>query len=354
VVKLAQRELPPELFHDLCKQRRFLAVLISRLNDSGPSLIVIDKYFSPDVCKDEQANSELLQTFTAVSKQTPIIVGRRTFNQSEWQEQPKSSELENKRPFSSACLVMAPALDFAALTKSDQFLSGATRLNADVRKIPLEWLTYPVNFDGQPAPIPSLAFAAVQARDPGIVQTDTIRRYLANGHHPLTSFLEPNDIPEVSAANVLCDSPYAGQFQLKPCEVDQRLLRFLKGRVVVIGEDSELDRHATGTRLGTVPGVLLQANYIESLLDDRYFRPTSNSFVLGAAIFWVLLIELLFSQTKSPEAAIALCAILVGISLGFCWVLLAATGILTFGGVSGTPILAVSKYFDARKERLTK
>src|SRR5215472_15587713 len=202
VVMLAQRDLPPELFQNLCKQRQFLAELVSRLNESGPSLIVIDKFFSPDGCDKEEVNSDLRRTFATVSKQTPIILGRRTFDETEWKVQPKPSELENKQLFSSACLVLAPALAFPDLTKSGQLLLGATRLNADVRKIPLEWLTYPVNFGGQPARTPSLAFVAAQARDPGILQTDTIRRYLANGRHPLTSFLELNAIPEFSSANI--------------------------------------------------------------------------------------------------------------------------------------------------------
>jgi hypothetical protein len=225
-------------------------------------------------------------------------------------------------------------------------------LNADVRKIPLEWLAYPVNFAEQPTPIPSLALVAVQLKDPGIENTSTIRQFVAEQRHPLTSFLEFHAIPEVSAASLLCGTFAAAQFQINSCNAAQELPKALRSRIVVIGEDSERDRHETHTPLGTVPGVMLQANYIESLLDDRYFRPPSNAFVLASAFFWVFLIEALFSQMKSPEAAAALLAVLVSISLGVCWLLLAATGILTFGGTSGALILGVPKYLDARKERL--
>jgi len=44
---------------------------------------------------------------------------------------------------------------------------------------------------------------------------------------------------------------------------------------------------------------MLQANYIESLLDDRYFRPPSNAFALASTFFWVFLVEALFSQIKA-------------------------------------------------------
>jgi len=355
VVKLVLSELPAPIFQNLCEQRRFLAALVDNLNESGPSLIVIDKYFSPDGCPNEQANSELLRAFATASKQTPIIIGSRTFTESEWALHHGTVTQEDKRRFGSACLVLAPAIDFAGLTKSDQIFSGLIRLNFDVRKIPLEWLTYPADFLGQATPIPSLAFAAAQVRDPELVNTKTIQQYVAGRHHPLTSFLEPHAIPELSAADLMCNTPAADQIHLKGCKkIDQKLRRVLKGRVVVIGDDSEADRHPTGTPLGKVPGVLLQANYIESLLDDRYFRPMPNSFVLGAAIFWVLLIEVLFSQMKSPEVAVALWVVLVCVSLGVCWVVLAAIGTLTFGGVAGTPLLVLSKYADAYKDRLKK
>jgi len=61
----------------------------------------------------------------------------------------------------------------------------------------------------------------------------------------------------------------------------------VRGRVVVVGEDvADYDRHETV--VGDLPGYILQANYIESLLDDRLIRPVPEVLnVLAGLMFFV-------------------------------------------------------------------
>ena len=348
VVKLSKSELP-ELFTDLCKQRRFMATLVDVINHDGAALIVIDRYFTPDGCSDDTTNAELVRTLAAVSKETPIVVGRQTLNEREWCADFERSPDDADQRFRSACLVLVPFLDLPTLTKSENVLSGATRLNADPRKIPLEWFAYPSGFTGEPTLIPSLALVAAKVRNPKLTGTRTIKDYVAAHHHPLTTFVPRNEIPEVSAISLLCSTPAATTFQLSNCKADNGLHWALKGRVVIVGLYSKDDDHETRTPLGSVQGAILQANYIESLLDGYYLRLPSKYFTLVAALCWVLLIELLFAKARSPEIAVLAWVGLILLSLGFCWVFLHATGILTFVGASGTPLLVVIDYLNSKK-----
>jgi len=72
-------------------------------------------------------------------------------------------------------------------------------------------------------------------------------------------------------------------------------------RIVVLG-DAQQDPH--DTVVGHVPGVVLQANYIESLLDERYFK--GLGFVSGtiAALVCIGLIITIFEKTASVRVAL--------------------------------------------------
>ncbi len=75
-------------------------------------------------------------------------------------------------------------------------------------------------------------------------------------------------------------------------------LRKLSGKIVLIGEiNNDMDVHASV--VGKLPGMYMQANYIEALLDDRYFRPIPVlDYVLGFVILAVLeLILVLFGNS---------------------------------------------------------
>ena len=73
---------------------------------------------------------------------------------------------------------------------------------------------------------------------------------------------------------------------------------FLRGKIVFVGEVSDdLDRHSAV--IGNVSGMLLQANYTEALLDERYFAPMPRwvDYLVGFAFF--VAIELTLRQRSA-------------------------------------------------------
>ena len=69
-------------------------------------------------------------------------------------------------------------------------------------------------------------------------------------------------------------------------EIQPDIRAQIQGRVVVVGEDfSDIDRHETV--VGDIPGYILQANYVESLLDDRVIRPAPQllNLLTGLMVF---------------------------------------------------------------------
>lgn len=77
----------------------------------------------------------------------------------------------------------------------------------------------------------------------------------------------------------------------------------ISGRVIVIGDDvSNRDRHRLYDR--DVSGAYLQANYIESLLDERYLRPLGASWNFTIFAVWLIFLYLIF--WIQPEVALIL------------------------------------------------
>ncbi|MGA7926678.1 MAG: CHASE2 domain-containing protein, partial [Candidatus Sulfotelmatobacter sp.] len=83
-----------------------------------------------------------------------------------------------------------------------------------------------------------------------------------------------------------------------PCNRD--LGREIRGNIVLIGERTDRDQHNTVN--GKMPGYELQANYIEALLDDRYFTPVNSGLELALAVAGILAIILIFEICDELEA----------------------------------------------------
>jgi CHASE2 domain-containing sensor protein len=79
------------------------------------------------------------------------------------------------------------------------------------------------------------------------------------------------------------------------------------------------------TVLGEVPGVVLQANYVESQLDDRYLKPVGKWRALTVNLLWVALIEVCFVRWTSPQRALFFSVL----SVVFLWLM---CYIIVFGG----------------------
>ena len=134
--------------------------------------------------------------------------------------------------------------------------SGLDRLDCDTRKVPVLWRGRLYAEDGSITPsskIPTICLAASRAFDNTMDQrlTTAIRRK----QNPFTSFVAEGTFRPVNAEDILTGPVSRDRWNLA-C------------KIVVIGDYSDRSHDSV---LGPMPGYVLQANYIESLLDDRYF-----------------------------------------------------------------------------------
>jgi hypothetical protein len=119
--------------------------------------------------------------------------------------------------------------------------------------------------------------AASLAASPQLIKNGPLAGWTPEKEAPYVSFVTRGQFAgyRSEAKDIVC--PASGDPGWRACEdkdVEQieKLRSLAKDRVIVIGEDvAGVDRH--DTVVGELPGYLLQANYIESLLDNRLIRP---------------------------------------------------------------------------------
>jgi hypothetical protein len=75
----------------------------------------------------------------------------------------------------------------------------------------------------------------------------------------------------------------------------------LHGRVVVVGF-SDNSNDLWNTAVGRLAGYVLQANYIEALLDARTFQPLGFWLTCWLSLLWLMLVELPFWVLKNQIA----------------------------------------------------
>lgn len=267
-----------------CPQRAFTAKLLEGVARANPAVIVIDKRYSANIpCA--AGETELLQTTLSwISSTIPVIVG----------DDARSAErLKNEDPVVVERLANQQALvAFPTLAFDNQVSHGVLLLDADERRIPLDWPVYPTLnsvLSTKPSLKPSLAVAAVQAFDPAALTQPRIKQLRNGPNFPFTSFLSEKQIGSYTPQSIVCAAEATEWTNCAPGRAD-----LLRNRIVVIGEDSAADYHSS--ILGEVPGVVMQANYIESLLDDRYLYPAWWPVDLLFSIIWVILIEYFFDK----------------------------------------------------------
>jgi hypothetical protein len=212
-------------------------------------------------------------------------------------------------------------------------------LNADKRKIPTFW---PVVQEGQkPRAVPSIALLAASTYDPGLAETK--RGSILKRVHPYTGFIAESQFTVVPASAV-CQPSSDGCGPQDELPLRPRL----RSRVIIIGQDSSSDVHQAP--VGIMAGYLLQANYVEALLDDRVVFPTPRAVDIVVVVLCGFIIHSIFNATKrSPE---------LGLLLSFGFLIVVAFAIYLATTISGyyTPawpgsILAiVGRYLVARVE----
>jgi CHASE2 domain-containing sensor protein len=157
---------------------------------------------------------------------------------------------------------------------------------------------------------------------------------------PYLSFLGRDQFDSVTlpANDVICASSQS--LGWRPCEqkeLNPQVQRLIRGKVVVIGDDYP-GRDRFETVVGDIPGYVLQANYIESLLDDRIFLPVSEVVNSIAGILIFICVEYMFWRFHGIRAPWR-------VGLVFICVALVVYLVVMFGGYYFNPttlsILAV-------------
>ena len=357
IVSIDANTAPPGLLTNACDSRRFVARLVDDLNSLGAALIVVDKYYSTDYCGDPSMSGQFIARVGA--SKVPVVVGRPTH------ALPTASQ-------SSGCLALSPGLVFP---KGSKVHHGLTRLNSDTLKIPLHWPVFKdtssplpvpiqpaIGLPAPPEPVPQpakdpegngLALIAAETYNPAIATADKVTKLLKAQIHPYTTFL---NLPNLDAMAVLCNAEPAHKYAIDPgapatqpaapqavpqttplasgpdlCDAWviptasqlASLKGYVTGKIVVIGDLSEQDMQPFPG--GLKPGVFLQANYVQSILDQRFLQMIPLWLTLSFLLLYVICVYCLYwshdihgEPHLSPEQAglgsLALLLILAGIS----------------------------------------
>jgi CHASE2 domain-containing sensor protein len=260
----------PNLFN-VCEQRLFLAQLIRAIADFLPAVIVVDKYFVTKCGEKDDGTIQLQNAMREVGGKIPIVIGRRIND-------------------ATAALSLMPSPEFGPKLGIRE---GIVNINRDTKRLPLGWT---VSADGETKWRRSLALKAAEAYDPKLRQKfPFLEKVIAERKPPYISFLDREQLKRYatySTADVFCGNQKARAGRACPAGLKEGL-EYLRGRIVVIGEINLDDSHFSV--LGHVPGYVLQANYIEALLDQRYFKPVGwwtnygAGFLIFLAFHWVLI-----------------------------------------------------------------
>ncbi|MBV9624206.1 MAG: CHASE2 domain-containing protein [Acidobacteria bacterium] len=301
-------------------QRAFMASLLRTIARAHPAGIAIDKWYAQSSCPAGDLGTKKLQCALAeISTDVSIVLGAKAENERdiERRSRPLLSELKRKG-FRSYELLGEARLPLGEDPALPNVRYGILTLDYDVRKIPLSWPVYASEQDvgkpGQPAFLPSLSLVAAQEHDPSAAKDLT--------RNPFTGFLNETELNPYSAIDLICGpgaAPSSDWRTCQPGQVDRQALADLKSHLVIVGEDNPNGDDFFETPTGQMPGVLLQANYIESMLDDRYLRSGRDWLIWVLSGTWFVLIELTFHIFSSNvlRALVVACGVTAVLGLLF-------------------------------------
>jgi CHASE2 domain-containing sensor protein len=269
IVEVTPGVEPDSVIQNVCEQRRFVAKLIHVIEAVKPSVIVLDKFFSPTACAADSAETEQLRAAigSSIRTGTPVVIGRLI-------------DQETHRVY--------PTLSLR--NGSEQPIEGFVNLHDDTRRVALRWIAQQ---DG-PQPtleLPTIAVVAASAHREELLEEPRLHAAYAAQAYPYASFLSPDQFGayRLSAMDVLCGKR-TGPIDWANCTGNPVALKRLRHRVVLVG-DNNPDRDQHPTVLGYLPGVLLHANYVEALLDERVFEGVPRLVELFTAVLVAVAFE---------------------------------------------------------------
>jgi uncharacterized CHY-type Zn-finger protein len=336
---------PTELLTNTCLARDFLANLVIDITDAGAKAIVIDKYYSDGSCSNKTKNENFKTILNQNAARIPIVVGQPT----------KLLSYTDKAK--ESCLALATPFDFGP---SSHVKYGLTRLNGDVLKIPLRWPVFKDRIHPTDALTPdgsgdSLSVVAAESVEPGLDNKgSSFQKFLALNQHPYTSFRE---LPSTTAMTVRCDA------EQKPTDADGNELSCtkarnppdgstykkpnLQGKIVVIGDLSDQDMQPFPDANKEEPGVYLQANYVKSILDQRFLKEVPFFLTLSGFVLFIIAVYCL--HLFLPEQALLVSSIALSTIVFVSFVSLMIFHYYTpLWALSGAAVFVVIRFFETK------
>lgn len=303
--------------HNPCEPdgaRTALAKILDKIAGQNPSAIVIDKFFSV-TCKDDDKGTknlkEALKNLQKTSPYIPIVVGMLA-------------------PYGTEHSGSVPILEKSQLfptSESDNMKNihqGIVNTDPDNRKLALTWLVKS-DENAKAKEIDTLAFAAVKAyyqtqSGPSTTEYPEIIKLSVLNKNPYISFIDPAKFELKISAGKLIKSDSSENFPQ------------LRGKIVIIGESgNQYDKHDSVFN-SKMDGFILQANYIEAMLDQRYYESIPwLDYVIGFFVFAaVYAVDAVYAADKAPCSTRKLLTHLSIILVGTCLVIYSLVGLVGF------------------------
>jgi CHASE2 domain-containing sensor protein len=275
----SQREPGVPSLNNVCAQRVFLASLLRRLADSKPSVIGVDKFFLRDGCTDRpEATDALVSAFEALRAQdVRLVVGARIQCDDDGQD----------------CR-FDPALPYVQIHPE---LQAVLNINRDNRRLPLRWSALS---EGNRVSMNTFALRLAQIHEPDLAEREQrLQTFIDAGAEmaPYIGFVKKAEFPLFPAGELLCGTRVLESKDWTACEaidIPASVSNRLRSRILIVGESHpDVDRHRSVIGRN-IEGYVLQANYVEALLDSRYYRPASAIWKYVFTFVWLAAFELIF------------------------------------------------------------
>ncbi|HEY2913629.1 MAG TPA: CHASE2 domain-containing protein [Candidatus Angelobacter sp.] len=303
-----------------CAARKFVGTLLLRLRELGPALIVIDKFYKPSLCNDATVTAGLQDAVNQVSSTIPVVLGR-------------SSDRYEDFPINSPdqklwqALKLGQGNDVEVLSESSISTNGTSsqlglvRLSCNTWEIPVRLQLYPTlnslkalseKERKKNIEMDTLSFAAAKKFDIDLAKL--MRPHVEHHDSLVGAFLPIDRFHPLTASQVLCGLQ-ATKYDAVSCQSGPSEDLALRGKIVLIGEyRPKEDTHESV--IGKVPGFMLQANYIESLLDDRFFQQIPKWLEIVLTVLCLVLLDIMLERARNPYIG-ALAAACIVIALWF-------------------------------------
>jgi hypothetical protein len=316
IVSLARNVEPGSaLGENRCSHREFMAKLLTKLAEADPRLIVIDKWYGripAGVCAPGKDGTPALRNaIGAISAKAPLVMALGSYNRDEVLQFCPALRTEELHPDE---VVLGDNESLTEGAPAGRVTLGLARINADIRKIPLGWLTFrdcaQVRRDSAKM-WPTVATVAAELLDPNIMKGNNLTGLQRRSRHPYTKLVPQGTFEAISAIRLMCDKadPNVDWTQCSSGEGDKKALADLNHKVVIVGE-IWIDLHRIDESVFTGPE--LQANYIASLLDGSILRPAPLWVNYSVSAAWLILMFWIFYGWKPelPELAVLVSAVM--------------------------------------------